>query len=381
MGNNDLRIQRKRALQDDGDSRNPFQRDVHRIIYSDAFRRLRHKTQVFFLPLNDHICTRMEHVLYVAEAATTAARKLRYDVDLTRAIALAHDIGHSPFGHHGESVLDDILSKNSGSRYKGFCHEINGLRVVDKIARLDRKECGLNLTLAVRDGIVSHCGEQNNNNLVPVNLSEKNLDQILTLNKKDIDAPATVEGCLVRIVDKIAYAGKDIEDAIVAKLVEEGKIEKDLKDEIEVLGKVNGDIVGRLMNDLINSSDANSVKLSEENDKALQSVILWNYENIYKHPKVQHFKLQAERGIKVLFDELQDGLEKTKRFTQNMDRLPRQKYESDDDIYVIFEKFIHDVGYTDKESNVDIVADFIAGMTDHFLIRSIKNLFLPEPIV
>ncbi len=381
MQEHDLISWRKNELPNDGDSRDPFQRDVHRIIYSDAFRRLRHKTQVFFLPLNDHICTRLEHVLYVAEAAYAAARELEYNVDLTRAIALAHDIGHAPFGHHGETVLDKILSTNEKSRYKGFSHEINGLRVVDKIARLDRKPCGLNLTLAVRDGIVSHCGENKSNNLVPITLSEGKLERILATNKKEVDTPSTVEGCLVRIVDKIAYAGKDIEDAITAELIDENKINKELKDEIEVLGKVNGDIVGRLLSDLVQNSNANLVMLSKEKDQALQNVIKWNDENIYKHPSVQHFKLQAERGISVLFDELLKDMEKTHRFTENMDKLPRPKGGAVTNIYELFKGFIHDVGYDDTDSNVDIVVDFIAGMTDHFLIRSIKHLFLPEPII
>jgi len=138
--------------------RSEFQRDVHRIIYSQPFRRLRHKTQVFFLPHNDHICTRLEHVIHVSSASRTIARHLGLNEDLTEAIGLGHDLGHAPFGHHGEYVLSQLAKEYHLETI--FQHEIQGLRVVDKLAELDRElTAGLNLTFEVRDGIISHCGE------------------------------------------------------------------------------------------------------------------------------------------------------------------------------------------------------------------------------
>ena len=141
--------------------RTEFQRDVHRIIYSQSFRRLRHKAQVFYFPQNDHISTRMDHVRFVASAARTVARCLGLNEDLAEAIGLSHDIGHAPFGHQGEKFLCEII--DCCPRLKKiipeFSHEVYGLRVVDSIAKRDRERPGLNLTWEVRDGIVSHCGE------------------------------------------------------------------------------------------------------------------------------------------------------------------------------------------------------------------------------
>ena len=183
------------------DLRGDYFRDQTAIIHATPFRRLKHKTQVFYAPKNDHICTRIEHVLHVSTIATTICKGLGLDVELAQAIALGHDLGHAPFGHVGEIKLD-ILSREIG----GFIHEIHGLRVVDKITRSGH---GLNLAYAVRDGIVSHCGEDFKKSIFP-HSEYKKLEDI----KARMTSPVTYEGCVVRVADIIAYLGRDIEDAI-----------------------------------------------------------------------------------------------------------------------------------------------------------------------
>lgn len=378
---NELLTRRKlEILHNIEDERSEFQRDVHRIIYSDAFRRLRHKTQVFFIPLNDHISTRMEHVLYVAEAASSVARRLGLDEDLTRAIAYGHDIGHAPFGHHGEGVLSEILKENDFDFR--FSHEIQGLKVVDHIAGLDRHEgpAGLNLTFAVRDGIVSHCGEDKSTILTPMDPIKKDLELILMTNKKEKnqDVPVTKEGCIVRIIDKIAYAGRDIEDALTAELIDIDIINEGLSDEIKLLGAINGEIVGSLLNDLTKNSQNGSVGLSVDFGHALQNVIEWNYQNIYEHEKVKRYKKQINRGIKMLFYQLMDDLITTNRLQEKKDSLPKP---INTNIYKVLEDFINAVNYLPTEKNEIILLDFIAGMTDNYMIRCIKEMFLPDSIV
>ena len=205
--------------------REEFYRDYTRILHSRAFRRLRHKTQVFIAPQSDHICTRMEHSLIVASLARTVCRALnkkahvRISEDLAVAIALGHDIGHAPFGHWGEDVLDECLGEDGV-----FKHEIQSIRVVDLLESPYDEYGGLNLTLAVRDGIALHCGEQFDRSLKPKVWQDPESwrNFLRTLRSSDNSAaetwkravPGTLEGCIVRFVDKIAYIGRDLEDAI-----------------------------------------------------------------------------------------------------------------------------------------------------------------------
>ena len=354
---------------DSDDSRTEYQRDVHRIIYSQPFRRLRHKTQVFFLPNNDHICTRIEHSLHVASASRTVARQLGLNEDLAEAIGLGHDMGHAPFGHHGEDVLKK-LAKNKGLSAT-FQHEMHGLRVVDRLAELDReKESGLNLTYEVRDGIVSHCGEDFSREIVPES-NYKELESIST--KAEVLMPCTFEGCIVTMVDKIAYAGRDIEDALVAGLIKEGEIPRAV---VKVLGKNNGKIIGTLLRDLIDYSDSNPdrVGLSKKKHSALIELIDFNYKEIYQHPKVEQFKKQATLAIEELFDRLVDDLNKTQRLTTNEDKLP------DASVYRVLQTFIDKIDYTADERDALIVLDFIAGMTDNYVVRCLGEIFVPKAI-
>lgn len=360
---------RKRAIGSDN-YRSEFQRDIHRIIYSQPFRRLRHKTQVFFLPHNDHICTRMEHVLHVASASRTIARHLKVNEDLTEAIGLAHDLGHAPFGHHGEDILKGISEK--AELGMSFQHEIHGLRVVDKLAELDREEIpGLSLTFEVRDGIISHCGEDFSREAVPYQ-GEKVLENIK--ERKYAGFPCTIEGCIVRIVDKIAYAGRDIEDALVAGVIQQKDIPANV---ISELGKNNGEIVGRLIEDVIASSKkaGDRISMSESKHEALNVLINFNYNKIYLQTDVERFKKQATRAIEELYYRLVDDLNKSDRFRGDTSFLPKVP------VYDVLKMFLRKIKYEDEIPNSLIILDFISGMTDNYVIKCLDELFVPKSIV
>lgn len=211
-------IKREKELyKRNNDIRSEFERDYTRVIHSNAYRRLKHKTQVFFSPENDHICTRIEHVVHVESISYTIAKELGLNTELTRAMATAHDVGHSPFGHQGETVLSQISRSDIG---ESFWHEKNGLEFVDKIELLEdnlKNKQNLNLTYAVRDGIISHCGEIDENMLKP---REEYID-LKTYSKPNQYAPYTWEACVVKVADKISYLGRDIEDAITLGILDE----------------------------------------------------------------------------------------------------------------------------------------------------------------
>lgn len=211
-------IKREKELyKRNNDIRSEFERDYTRVIHSNAYRRLKHKTQVFFSPENDHICTRIEHVVHVESISYTIAKELRLNTELTRAIATAHDVGHSPFGHQGETVLSQISRSDIG---ESFWHEKNGLEFVDKIELLEdnlKNKQNLNLTYAVRDGIISHCGEIDENMLKP---REEYID-LKTYSKPNQYESYTWEACVVKVADKISYLGRDIEDAITLGILDE----------------------------------------------------------------------------------------------------------------------------------------------------------------
>jgi len=358
--------------------RTDFQRDVHRIIYSQAFRRLRHKTQVFFFPRNDHVCTRMEHVLHVASAARTVARNFRLNEDLAEAIGLAHDIGHPPFGHDGEEIIRDIIEKHNDLKQiiPEFSHEINGLRVVDKIAKLDREPPGLNLTWEVRDGIISHYGEDRKiYTLTPCN-DNKILESIK--HRKDAGIPTTPEGCIVRLVDKVVYAGRDLEDAIMTGVVEDGKVPREIK---IVLGKNNGEMVGTFLKDMIQNSGNDHISLSKRMGKLLDRLIDFNYKHIYYSDQAKRYKEQAKYTLTSLFDALMGILKATNRFRKDGSLT---KLLSDTVVFKVFKQFVtEDMGkaYSRQDPNSLIVLDFIAGMTDNFALDSYLELFVPQPTV
>ena len=264
------------------DVRSEFERDYTRVVHSTAYRRLKHKTQVFFSPENDHICTRSEHVTHVESISYTIANYLGLNIELTKAIAIAHDIGHSPFGHQGEKILSQISQRDIGEK---FWHERHGMIMVDKVELLEnpsKERCNLDLTHAVRDGIISHCGEIDENMLRPrdefINLYEYNYPNEY--------APYTWEGCVVKISDKISYLGRDIIDAVTLGILDKNN------QEIES----NTVIINDLIYDLCqNSNFEKGLCFSDEMFKKLNALKKFNYENIYLSDRTvvcnQYFEL------------------------------------------------------------------------------------------
>jgi len=342
--------------------RTVFERDTHRILYSLSFRRLRHKTQVFLLPENDHIATRMEHALYVASISMTVARALGLNSDLVNAIALGHDLGHAPFGHEGEQALAEVVEPYG----LVFEHELHSLRTVDHLAKLiGKQEAGLNLSFEVRDGIVSHYGE------TAEPLVEPDFDKDpsrLYETRRGVDKPATLEGCVVRVVDRVAYLGRDLEDALRAHLVKEDDVPADVRD---ILGTANGPIIGVLVEDLIkgNSEHPKAVGFSERINSAVRSLYEFNYDRIYRHPRVARHHKNVHHIIKLLFERLYQHL----------------KQGSEDDSYKpgVFTQLEYFVRYTSCEQNADpaqVVMDFISGMTDNYAVRCFEELYIPRGI-
>ena len=270
------------------DCRDAFERDYTRILHSLAYRRLKHKTQVFFNIGNDHICTRMEHVSHVDSVSTTIAKDLGLNIELTRAIAMGHDLGHAPFGHQGERELDALSKKYLG---KSFFHEKNGLHFVDSIELLEddyRVFRNLNLTYAVRDGIISHCGEVDENGLKP-------RDEYIDLNIFEECGqyqPFTWEGCVVKLSDKIAYVGRDIEDAIRLRFLTKENMET-LADMAKAYDKnaINTTvIIHNMIYDVCrNSSPEKGICLSDTFSEQLKAIKDFNYEFIYKNKRLDAF--------------------------------------------------------------------------------------------
>ncbi len=343
--------------------RTDFERDGNRILYSMEFRRLRHKTQVFFNAKNDHICTRMEHVLNVGSIAVTIARTLNMNQDLTYAIALGHDLGHAPFGHSGERVLNKCMKKLDSSA--GFQHELHSLRVVEKLATRISKEkindnCGLNLTFEVKDGIVSHCGEKYNEYILNRDLTKT--PATLQNIKKRGALPFTLEACIVRLVDKIAYVGRDIEDAVRVKLMDMKDIPSDIRNE---LGHSNGEIINTLVRDLVESSyDRDCIQLSPAKGEALEKLINENVRLIYKADKITRYEKIAENTLEGLFDSILESLSDVEKLQF-----------SDLKVLRMFYKFILDKCYDGNESNAQKVIDFIAGMTDSFAQSCFEEIY------
>lgn len=262
----------------DNDIRSEFERDFTRIIHSNAYRRLKHKTQVFYSPQNDHICTRIEHVNHVESISYTIAHYLGLNEELTKAIAVAHDLGHSPFGHKGEKILNSISKRDLNY---SFWHEKNGLFFVDNIELLEDCEGSkqnLNLTYAVRDGIISHCGEIDENSIFP-------RDDFIDLDEYNYPnqySPYTWEASVVKISDKISYIGRDIEDAITLGILDEHL--DNLHELLGYTGKTinNTVIINNLIYDLCkNSSPDKGLCFSDASLELMNKIKKFNYQYIY----------------------------------------------------------------------------------------------------
>ena len=345
-----------------------FARDETRILHSRPFRRLKHKTQVFLSPDNDHICTRMEHVLHVSSIASVIGRCLNLNTDLINAIAKGHDIGHPPFGHSGERALDEILKKRVIGG--GFMHEIHGLRVVDKLTNYGE---GLNLTYEVRDGIATHCGESFERSVAPDR--ERDLRGLESLCDRG-PHPATLEGCLVRLADRIAYLGRDLEDAVKARLIETDDIPADIQ---KALGTENGQIIDVFVKDTIaNSAGKDRIEMSEEIFDLMGRLKEFNYERIYRHPEMARMSDKVTKMLKTLFSEM-DGI--CENSARGRDAAFINAVIKEVPVMENFFSFIKNTNYHDNVESWRIVTDYIAGMTDHFAEKTFTQLFVPSPFI
>lgn len=362
----------------ENDIRTDFERDYTRIIHSTAYRRLRHKTQVFFSPENDHICTRIEHVTHVESISYTIANYLGLNTELTKAISVAHDIGHSPFGHEGEHILSEFSKKDL---HTSFWHEKNGLDFADKIELLEddeRFKQNLDLTYAVRDGIISHCGEIDENALKP-------RDEFIDLSQYTYPnqyAPYSWEACVVKISDKISYIGRDIEDAITL-----GILDNHLDEMYELL-RISPDksinntvLIHYLIKDLCqNSSPTEGLCFSEEAFHLLNKIKNFNYLNIYQCDRIKPSKRYFKLVLTEIYNTLKncyDG-ENTLNRLKNLSKVSRMLSES----FIGFVYQYYDYGNRDelklknrilfeKTSEVDYcraIIYYISGMTDNFAI-------------
>ncbi len=339
--------------------RSPFERDTGRIIYSQAFRRLRHKTQVFFNAKNDHICSRLEHVIYVKYIATTIARALNLNLDLVEAIALGHDLGHAPFGHTGEKVLENCAKKYDPDMI--FRHEFQSLRVVDLLAeRSNGKPEGINLSFEVRDGIVSHCGETYSEYIISP-FREKPTELILDPKQALSSKPSTLEGCVVRISDKIAYIGRDIEDACMAGIMEMEDIPRAIT---STLGSTNSQIINTLVRNLIhNSLDKDEIRLSDEAGQAMKELLEENVAQIYRSEKIRRYENTIKNALEGLFEGLMGAM-------QDKEKAAR----SNNTVFRDIAKYTRD--YPIKGANdVQIVVDYISGMTDSYATACYEKIY------
>lgn len=296
------------------DIRPEYQRDRDRILHCKSFRRLKHKTQVFLAPEGDHYRTRLTHTLEVSQIARTIARSLRLNEDLTEAIALGHDLGHTPFGHAGERILDETCPM-------GFAHYKQSVRVVEE---LEKDGQGLNLTWEVRDGILNH---------------------------RTSGSPSTMEGCVVRLSDKIAYINHDIDDAIRAKIFVEPDIPVKYT---SVLGHSVRERLDTMIHDIINSSmDKPLIRMSPGMEEAMQGLRAWMFAHVYSSdiPKAEESK--AQQLIVSLYH----------YYMEHVIELPEE--------YLMMM-----IGRNEKKERV--VCDYIAGMSDRYAIDKFVELFVPK---
>jgi dGTPase len=303
--------------------RTDYQRDRDRIIHSKSFRRMKHKTQVFLSPTDDHYRTRLTHVIEVSQIARTISKALRLNEDLTEAIALGHDLGHTPFGHAGEAALNEIFPG-------GFKHVIHSLRVVDVLEKGGR---GLNLTYEVRDGIAKH---------------SKGMGAVDNPEYR----PETLEGQVVRISDLVAYANHDLDDAIRAGII---TIEDVPKEYLSALGRTNSERINKMVTDIITETlrhDGRKVAASAEVENTMVDLRAYLFNTVYMNEKIKNNFLKAHKVIRELYQ----------YFCENEEEL--LKYYNKD--------------LRAGEPIERSVCDFIAGMTDSYAISMYESIFLPR---
>jgi dGTPase len=339
--------------------RTPYAIDRDRILYSGAYRRYHGKTQVisFSNMIDEEMTNRNLHTTYVSQISRTISKILGLNLELVEAIALGHDLGHTPFGHEGERSLSILCVKHNIGR---FYHNVESLHIVDNISR---KGAGLNLTFQVRDGILSHDGEAHNTKLVPHRKkTENDLVKYISNLKKGKEPkmmPATLEGCVVRISDTIAYIGQDIEDAIRYNFLKREEIPLDCR---KHLGETNSRIIDSLVKSVvINSYEKDSICFDEETSHYLEKLKKFNYERIYSDENIKRTDPKIEKCMELLFEKY-------------MEDIAKQNINSN-----IFKHFLnHKIeGYLNTYSDAEKVRDFIATMTDRYFNEEIKDYILP----
>ncbi|AEV28476.1 dGTP triphosphohydrolase [Sphaerochaeta pleomorpha str. Grapes] len=344
------------------DVRGAYYRDTTAIIHSSPFRRLKHKTQVFFAPSNDHICTRMEHCLHVASIASTICRGLGLDTELAWAIGMGHDLGHTPFGHTGEKILSGFMVEDG---FAPFEHEINSLRVVDFLCEHGK---GLNLTYAVRDGIACHNGES----LVKTLKPEFKVKDLAALKQRKGLVPSTFEGVVVRFSDSIAYLGRDFEDASRLNIVRSEQLPPIVN---EKLGFSNAGIIDALVNDVIDhSSFEKGISFSDELFPSVQAMIRFNYEHIYKSPMLEGYERYFSRLLRLIIDYLKMLLE--------VNGFDEKGYASEKNMLAMgFYHHLVDMRqpYVDHDGSLNrLIYDYVAGMSDNFCLDCANEILKPE---
>lgn len=336
------------------DIRPNYFRDIDRILYSLSYIRYVDKTQVYSFQKNDHVCKRVLHVQLVSKIARTISRALNLNEDLTEAIALGHDLGHVPFGHVGESILNEISLKNNEGF---FSHNVQSVRV---LTNLENKGNGMNITLQVLDGILCHNGEFLSEVYKP---KEKTKEEFLkeyedcykdkeTLKKL---CPMTLEGCVVRISDMIAYLGRDIEDAVRLHLLKKEEIPKDI---VSILGLDNRSMINHIVLDIIeNSYQKPYIKMSKSVYKAILDLKKFNYQNIYEKANTKEQIEQYKKMFETVFTYFLKSL--------------RENEKSD-----IYTDYLEDMEekYLLENTKERIVIDYIAGMTDEYFKRQYKKI-------
>ncbi|MEW6264650.1 MAG: HD domain-containing protein [Thermodesulfobacteriota bacterium] len=340
------------------DHRQNFAIDADRILHSLAYTRYIDKTQVFYLVENDHITHRVLHVQLVSRIARTIARHLKLNEDLIEAIALGHDLGHAPFGHDGETYLSRLC------REHGAGHFVHAVQSVEFLERIERKGRGLNLSLPVLDGILSHDGEVDLPTLSPQpGLDFDDLDRRLEDKKQDPGlpiTPMTMEGCVVRLADSISYVGRDVEDAIRLGLIHRSDLPVEC---VQVLGATNGKIVYTLVSDLISTSlSGEVVAFSPEKAQALMALKEFNRQRIYYNQKIKSDGSKIEALYRTIFERLLTDLE------TGREEIPA------------LAEFLKDMspGYWTGRTRPEVVRDFVAGMTDEYFLRLSRDLILPR---
>ncbi|WAC04612.1 MAG: HD domain-containing protein [Methanoregula sp.] len=342
------------------DIRTPYSRDADRIIHTRAYTRYIDKTQVFYLVENDHITHRVIHVQLVSRIARTIGRSLRLNEDLIEAIALGHDIGHIPYGHFGESCLSDLCEQNGIGR---FYHNVQSVQSLDRIEDCD-------LTMQVLDGILCHNGEADD-----VRITAEPCATWAAFDKKVQDnaegrrnrPPMTLEGCVVKFADTIAYIGRDIQDAREIGLL---PATKSIPDECrELLGDTNREIIDTLIHDLLKNSDCEEkgyIAYSREVEKALIKLRDFSRKNIYDNPRLISEREKIRNMYGTLFATYLEDIRHCRRSSR------------------IFSDFIDtawiNFGYRDSATGAELVRDFIAGMTDRYFAKRFEEIVIPRKV-